>query len=526
MVANTATKDKTGTTTRRAFLTVRCSMNMQMIRNDKMEGKSFLVVPMVMMVEGVHEGSMGPLYYPTAELAKFPSAWNHKPVVVYHPEDGQVTACNPIFLTTNKIGIVMNAKWEDEKLKAEAWLEVDRIEEVDQRVLNAIRAKKVLELSTGLYCDFDMIEGMWNGEEYISTAYNYRPDHLAVLPDLVGACSVKDGAGFLRLNAAAERKLPIGMVTRHKALLEAMGIHVANEMSHDDIRFELRGLVRDRGAYVYVEEVFDDYFIYVVENGDLAYYYQAYEIREDDNVGDTLTLVGVAEQVKKIVQYQRPSGDLIGNVVKDLGDSRMKKTEKLVNELIDNEASEYNEDDREALQTIPEATLKKMKADVQNKEKDANVQAVADAAAAGAAGIAKPPVTNAPTPAAAEPTKRQTIDGWINSAPAEIQDVLRNAMTQHDAAKAEAISIIKAHPKNQFTDVQLNAKPLDELKQLAAMLKSDTPAQQPAQNFEQANYLGQGTPTPTAAEPTAEDECLGVPTVNWKDGKLGEQKIA
>jgi hypothetical protein len=31
------------------------------IRNDTMEGKEFLVAPMIMLVEGVHNGSNGPL---------------------------------------------------------------------------------------------------------------------------------------------------------------------------------------------------------------------------------------------------------------------------------------------------------------------------------------------------------------------------------------------------------------------------------------------------------------------------------
>ena len=40
-----------------------------------MDGKDFLVAPMVMIVEGVLEGSEGPLYYPATELAKTPAVW-------------------------------------------------------------------------------------------------------------------------------------------------------------------------------------------------------------------------------------------------------------------------------------------------------------------------------------------------------------------------------------------------------------------------------------------------------------------
>ena len=55
------------------------------VRHDRMEGREYLVAPMAMITEGVHNGSQGPLYYPWDELSKFPQVWNMKPVVVYHP---------------------------------------------------------------------------------------------------------------------------------------------------------------------------------------------------------------------------------------------------------------------------------------------------------------------------------------------------------------------------------------------------------------------------------------------------------
>ena len=84
-------------------------------RFDTMEGKQFLVAPMVMLTEGVHAGSGGPLYYSKNELNDCPQAWNHKPVVVYHPEaNGEgVSACDPIILSNRKVGVIMNAKTEE-----------------------------------------------------------------------------------------------------------------------------------------------------------------------------------------------------------------------------------------------------------------------------------------------------------------------------------------------------------------------------------------------------------------------------
>jgi hypothetical protein len=43
-----------------------------LVRNEILEGRPYLAVPMVMMKEGVLNGSDGPLLYTSEELAKFP----------------------------------------------------------------------------------------------------------------------------------------------------------------------------------------------------------------------------------------------------------------------------------------------------------------------------------------------------------------------------------------------------------------------------------------------------------------------
>jgi hypothetical protein len=172
-----------------------------------MEGRDFLVVPMVILTEGVHRGSDGPLYYPKEELAKTPAVWNHKPIVVYHPEMNGVgiSACDPVVITNRKVGVMMNTKFENGRLKSEAWIEAPRANLVDPRIMAAIETNQMMEVSTGVFVDHDPTEGTWGAEEYQAIARNYRPDHLALLPDQIGACSIKDGAGLLR-NVSADRK--------------------------------------------------------------------------------------------------------------------------------------------------------------------------------------------------------------------------------------------------------------------------------------------------------------------------------
>lgn len=66
-------------------------------------------------------------------------------------------------------------------------------------MLDALEAGRPMELSTGLFTQNEPAPAgaTFNGRPYDYVARNYRPDHLAVLPDQIGACSLADGCGVL-----------------------------------------------------------------------------------------------------------------------------------------------------------------------------------------------------------------------------------------------------------------------------------------------------------------------------------------
>jgi len=165
----------------------------------ELEGRPHYVVPVVMITEGVHNGSQGPLYYPADELRQTARYWDGKPVVVYHPDMYTAgSAGNPTVFNKQKVGTVFNTRFEHGKLKADAWIDVQRVAQVDRRVFTAIQNQQPMEVSTGLFTDNVPQRGNWNGKRFDAVARNYRPDHLAILPDQVGACSLADGAGLIR----------------------------------------------------------------------------------------------------------------------------------------------------------------------------------------------------------------------------------------------------------------------------------------------------------------------------------------
>ncbi len=304
------------------FISLRCNLGGAKIRHEMLEGKDYLVVPMVMITEGVHNGSSGPLYYPKSELNKTPVSWDHKPVVVYHPEaNGQgVSACLPEVLNTRKVGLILNTNW-DGKLKSEAWLDEARLKVVDNRVLEALEAGKMIEVSTGLFTDNEPTEGEWNSEKYVAIARNYRPDHLAILPDQVGSCSIDDGAGLLRNSG---------------------------NFTHEHKRGLVQAALKDKheGRFTYPEDMTDDRVFYRDPSDKLVH--EGYEI---DDKGAKATLKGDPKEVTKKTQYLSKDGKTIANVVSSLpsgaGKNKDVKDKRFV-DRVDEDNPEEKDDRNEA----------------------------------------------------------------------------------------------------------------------------------------------------------------------------------
>lgn len=180
------------------------------LRIDDLEGREHLVVPTVMLTVGVFHGSRGPVLYEAEELRRSVPQWNGKPVVVYHPDMyGDGSASNPRVFNRQKVGVLFNAAFDGKRLKAEAWLDVKRLEAVDPRVLRSLRDHRIMEVSTGLYFDDQGLAGNADGKWYDETARGIRPDHLAILPDQIGACSIDDGAGLLRNDRNVQALAPL-----------------------------------------------------------------------------------------------------------------------------------------------------------------------------------------------------------------------------------------------------------------------------------------------------------------------------
>ena len=164
-------------------------------------GREYLVAPMTLIVPGVLSGSMGPLYYSPEEVGRDPSLWDGVPMVVGHPvrNGSPVSARDPDVSLESEVGRVYRSAVKNGNLAAEGWFDVAATRRLSPDVLRRLEAGEAVELSTGLGLDREPAPqgSAHNGTVYTHIAKNFRPDHLAVLPDGVGACSVRDGCGVL-----------------------------------------------------------------------------------------------------------------------------------------------------------------------------------------------------------------------------------------------------------------------------------------------------------------------------------------
>lgn len=472
----------------------------KLCRMEKLEDRDHLVIPMVMINEGVHHGSFGPLLYQTEELAKTPEAWNHKPVVVYHPEkNGKgISACSAEVINTRKVGVIMNTRLDGKALKAEAWLEKERSNKVDNRIVEAIEKEEIMELSTGMFLDIEKKAGVFNGEEYEGVAKNFRPDHLALLPDQIGACSIADGAGLGR-NASG------GIANGFKSIMRKMGL-LTNELSHNSMASQLYQALNRKfnaqdtiGNFCYVEDVFQNFVVYHHNNRFWRLSYTASDTSIALGNESPVEVVRTTEY-RKVAANSSPGKSGQGQT--ENTDNTMKKTKV---DAIIAANSGWQEIDRDALMALSETQL-----DIIANIKTATAPPAASAAAPAAAAAATPaaPAAAATNTVTTPPPK--TVEEFISNAPAEMQDVLRSGLSTHKEEKARLVGLVKASKTNTFKDEYLNARSIEELRALV-QLSGGSVAPAPA-----ANYAGQG---PVGGSSTEAEPVLELPALNFESAK-------
>jgi len=489
------------------------------MREEMLEGRKHLVVPVAMMTEGVHVGSDGPMLHLGAELSATPAvrAWNTKPIVLDHPmlNGSPQSASDPEVFNKQRVGIIFNAHY-DSKLRAEAWIDIEKADSIDKRLVANLRAGKMVEVSTGVFTTNEMTPGEWNGEQYLGIARQHEPDHLAVILDGVGACSIMDGAGLLQVNSTTREQLKsIGIDPSHFAARasETFSKLVANAMSHRDTRALLSKALREKfgkgNAEVYVEDVYPEFVVYeLAKPGDppnITLHKLGYALI---NEGKAVSISDEQPaEVVRLTEYRTVGGSYVGSVggvttnQASEEESQSMTKQDLVKRLVANESTIWDESHNEFLMGLDEEKLKKLDAAPQANKEEGD-----------------PPADPPADPQAnSQPEKQLTLNELIQKAPAEDQEVFAEMKAAHGHQKATLIKTIMANKSNPYTEEELKTKRLHDLRMMA-QLASGGQKSEPAAAPVGAYYYGAGSPVPAVHQ--HQRECpvgLGLPGEDWSD---------
>lgn len=195
----------------REYIALDSTIESDLVREETFQGRKYLVAPVVALVEGVvTPGNIGrPELALMKEFKPSINQWNGLSAALYHPkdEDGQEVSANssPEIYDQFAFGLLFNARIDGDKLKLDAFLDMDRAEELGgeyQQCIEDLQAGTIVEVSTGLFSRTIARSGTFKGNKYEGVWQDIVPDHLAFLPNAKGACSAEMGCGAPRLNSA------------------------------------------------------------------------------------------------------------------------------------------------------------------------------------------------------------------------------------------------------------------------------------------------------------------------------------
>jgi len=441
-------------------------------RRTTFQGRDFIVAPLTMIVPGVLNGSEGPILYSKEEIGKNVNAWNEMPIVVNHPESG--SARTPEVLDTTGIGFIFNVTTNaDGALIGEGWFDVERTQVVDNRIYTSLVNEQKIELSTGLFLEKSPAEenATFNGVGYSFVSSAYRPDHLAILFDMKGACSVTDGCG------------------------------VFNALSHDQVREKLTQVIRDSvnpkdDEYVYAAEVFDGSVVY--ERG-VDLFKVDYTVKDDE-----VTLSGIPVLVERVTSY-RP----VSNSEKEGSMSKKTNEERsaIVNELVAN-CDCWNDEDKDVLNSFSDQKLDNLLAHNRKviaanaEEEDEEDEEMED-------NKKKPEKNSTSNNQQASPL---TDEEWFNQAPESVREVFRNAQQVQNSQKEEIIQKLVTRVSDESTRTSVTNELRKESLEKLRLLESIVP-EPPERRV--ANYSGSAAPSGNQQVSNFdESDILGLP---WDD---------
>jgi len=424
-------------------------------RIENINNEAYIVYPVVMIVEGVLNGTL----YTNDELANFSQTWNGVPVTIQHPESQgmSVSANSPEIFNTQVVGTVFNTHYENGKLKAEIWLRNTLLEQLEPSLKAKLLSGEKLEVSTGLFCEDLQSEGKFNGVEYSSIAHNIRPDHLALLPGGVGACSWEDGCG-VRSNEKEGKMIKTKKVNKIDKEWDEFfvntGEFVVNEVEYTQLLEIMSNKIdsMDIGGEKinYLKRMYPNYVIYsvhVVGSNEQSKMYKRNYTITDNKIEWTsdpveVTMTETFSEVQTNNKLKPNEEEIMAKKMKECCPDK-------VNELIENNEN-FTEDDRDTLLEMTEdafALTINVAKPVEKKETEEIVDNEEEE----------------------EERVISSFDELYANASPELKEAVEYGKKLVENKKAELIKTIKENKSNKFSDKELNGFEIEFLEKLSGM---------------------------------------------------------
>lgn len=451
------------------FVSYSIQDNSYTIRAETHQGRAHIVVPVIMMVEGVHAGSHGPLLHLAEDLGRFTAAWNGIPVVIGHPEDegGYISANSPDVIDQEKVGTIFNTHMQDGKLKAEAWLDIDKVEAMSPQAMTHIREGKPLEVSVGVFTDEESVTGKWGDETYEAIARNHRPDHLALLPGGIGACNWEDGCG-IRVNKGGEDVDE--KVIEAKKLLSVEAMPQVNEQGYRELISAIQAKLdrMDDDAKVhYLTEVYDDKLVYEVhgreDGAPGSFYERAYSSTADGRVefeGEPKEVIRKVEYVAVHQGMKRTKTNTKEVNSMEKKEEQLVTCQEKVEALIKAEGSTFTENDKTWLASIGDEAADKLiamqasPAPVKEEDKGGEQKP-----------LTKEEVIQALSDDMKDPEK------FLSLIPDEMADQYRHGLKLHQEQRTKMIELIRNAEPDGYSEDELKGKKTEELTMILKYIK-------------------------------------------------------
>lgn len=375
------------------------------IRYETFEGVEHMVVPVIAAKEMVMNG----FFYPAEEFSGWEETWNGVPLPISHPmANGMfVSAKSPHIQESLSIGWFFNVEFTpDKKLKGEMWINTEKAERLNASyVLDKFKSGELMEVSTGLFSNVEMETGTYFGEPYQGIIRHIRPDHLALLPNEVGACSLEDGCGAMRSNCEANKPCQCG------------GVCQTSDAQNND-------------SYV--------------------------------NQSDPVVL---GADAKKDVQKTSSNVQVGSNSNENGGNTDMK--EAVVAAVIANSSNGFSEDDREYLSTLSETVLAKMTTNEEEQTEEAPAEATEETTTEEVEQVVEAetePVVEG-TATVEESTEQKVnsvLDGIQDS---EVKDLMGNLLKEHNEKKKTLVNTVVTN--SELTKEDLEGMSFEKIEKLA-----------------------------------------------------------